>query len=904
MGSVILENTDDFIAPSQACVNPLFTAARTPGDDKKTKGSVGDIGREATENGGVAPSARRKTGRRRRPLPQSAPVAINATKAEEGGGAPQEKRGSDAREQQPPAVSLNDATRASDAATAPVGGGGASSSPQRKKAATGADGSLTAPVAASATVTTAAAAVVRSRRTRPTKMALAYAHRDEDGDPAVKSAVDDLTAAEKKGAAATVSVADCLACSGCVTSAEAVLVESHSADALKRECGKGSGGAEKGRRRVAFTVSPACVADLTRHLYLEGRGGAGERSSETNADPRTLFRRLASYLHAQYGASLILDGALPRDVSLIESAEEFCHRYRLLTTAQRDANGKGGSSKRIDMSTGDQKNRIDMATPSIALSSTETRYLLQNTADPKAETEAVTLRHPPGRDVRLDESASDFPVLSSSCPGFVCYVEKTAPHAVPKLGTARSPMAVAGALIKRVCAPPRAGGDDGTEDGEVYHVAIMPCHDKKLEAGRRDLAWEQTVLEGDGGAASASPPSSSGDGELSADVDLVITTTELLQLLIEAAAAGEVAESGSDGSNSSGAKVRAYLESFPPVEAQGGFPEGALWGDANAGPRLLLGEDSTRSPADDDADPGTAVAKKKAEEGSQLIGSGAYAEYIFRYAALRLFGHHIPEWEALPWKRVGAAGESNGGGGGAVVRRRRVRRSASTAGGIAAAAHSDMVEVGLHSLPDGTYSMSPPAADASKEGETVEPVLRFAAAYGFKNVQLVLQGLAKGRKSRHHFVEVMACPSGCLNGGGQIRESAGTIDRPGVVPAAGGDGGEEPVVAPAKAGGRRETPAQTRERVRRNAKAMGELAPCPPIEEAGCGGAEAGAEGGRVRTSFLYGGGEGDENPGPLCAEPFGAGAREMLHTRFHAVPKLELTTGATAGVAVEDTKW
>ena len=30
----------------------------------------------------------------------------------------------------------------------------------------------------------------------------------------------------------------------------------------------------------------------------------------------------------------------------------------------------------------------------------------------------------------------------------------------------------------------------------------------------------------------------------------------------------------------------------------------------------------------------------------------------------------------------------------------------------------------------------------------------------------------------------------------------------------------------------------------------------------------------------------------------------DLLHTRFHVVPKLELSTGATAGVAVDDTLW
>jgi iron only hydrogenase large subunit-like protein len=49
--------------------------------------------------------------------------------------------------------------------------------------------------------------------------------------------------------------------------------------------------------------------------------------------------------------------------------------------------------------------------------------------------------------------------------------------------------------------------------------------------------------------------------------------------------------------------------------------------------------------------------------------------------------------------------------------------------------------------------------------------LCFAKAYGFRNIQNVLRGI-KGKTKKgcpYHFVEIMACPSGCLNGGGQIK---------------------------------------------------------------------------------------------------------------------------------------
>lgn len=48
-----------------------------------------------------------------------------------------------------------------------------------------------------------------------------------------------------------------------------------------------------------------------------------------------------------------------------------------------------------------------------------------------------------------------------------------------------------------------------------------------------------------------------------------------------------------------------------------------------------------------------------------------------------------------------------------------------------------------------------------KDGETV---LRFAAAYGFRNIQNMVLKMKKG-KFLYHFVEVLACPGGKNNYG-------------------------------------------------------------------------------------------------------------------------------------------
>jgi len=46
--------------------------------------------------------------------------------------------------------------------------------------------------------------------------------------------------------------------------------------------------------------------------------------------------------------------------------------------------------------------------------------------------------------------------------------------------------------------------------------------------------------------------------------------------------------------------------------------------------------------------------------------------------------------------------------------------------------------------------------------------LRGVAAYGFRNLQAVVNKMKRGRAGAH-LVEMFACPSGCVNGGGQPR---------------------------------------------------------------------------------------------------------------------------------------
>lgn len=93
------------------------------------------------------------------------------------------------------------------------------------------------------------------------------------------------------------------------------------------------------------------------------------------------------------------------------------------------------------------------------------------------------------------------PRLSSICPGWVLYAEKTHPEAIGHMLTVKLAQQITGTILKRMVAKEKT-----VDTTNVYHLTVMPCFDKKLEAARADN---------------------------SADVDGVITPKELIMMLDE-----------------------------------------------------------------------------------------------------------------------------------------------------------------------------------------------------------------------------------------------------------------------------------------------------------------------------------------------------------------------------------
>eukprot|EP01028_Stygiella_incarcerata_P004014 TRINITY_DN183_c0_g1_i12.p1 TRINITY_DN183_c0_g1~~TRINITY_DN183_c0_g1_i12.p1 ORF type:complete len:1529 (-),score=496.41 TRINITY_DN183_c0_g1_i12:489-4835(-) len=67
------------------------------------------------------------------------------------------------------------------------------------------------------------------------------------------------------------------------------------------------------------------------------------------------------------------------------------------------------------------------------------------------------------------------------------------------------------------------------------------------------------------------------------------------------------------------------------------------------------------------------------------------------------------------------------------------------------------------------YQVSLRGLSSLKEAEIKlgDNIVRVAVVSGGKNVQELLRRIGKKGSTKYHFIEVMACPSGCINGGGQ-----------------------------------------------------------------------------------------------------------------------------------------
>lgn len=431
---------------------------------------------------------------------------------------------------------------------------------------------------------------------------------------------------------AQISLTDCLACSGCVTSAEAVLVslQSHTevlnaldsyslldADwVAARAVNPIAHDGGEGKILIA-SVSPQTRASIAATYGVSERE-AGNIIGHLLSGPQGVA--IGGQRHNSF--TWVVDTDVAREACLVLGADEVL--------GSLSSRSEGGS----------------------------------NVANPKR------------------------PILTSSCPGWICYAEKTHPHVLPHISRLKSPQALLGTLLKTSLSKTL-----NIHPSRIWHLAIMPCFDKKLEASREeltDLYWTAEPREREAGNAVR-------------DVDCVITSRELLLL-----------------ADARGIKMSALPRTPLPNTSIPAFPEPILHDFLFPPPRRRLTPSAS-------LDPGT---------------SGGYLAHILStYTALH---------------------------SGTTITSTRGR-------------NADVVE----------YKIT--------DGSSGSTHLKAARYYGFRNIQNLVRKLKPAKVSRmpgvarrppssaarstvargagtgtdmdYAYVEVMACPGGCSNGGGQIKAS-------------------------------------------------------------------------------------------------------------------------------------
>ena len=185
------------------------------------------------------------------------------------------------------------------------------------------------------------------------------------------------------------------------------------------------------------------------------------------------------------------------------------------------------------------------------------------------------------------------------------------------------------------------GEDADAPRPRVFHASIAQCYDKKLEASRKDFRHDDL------------------DGE--AEVDLVLTTAEVLELIEERAGANATANANANTNTNTNANITNTYTNTDPNTAKGGkYPQHDGFAFEFHPPTIppppptdAVGDFFRSHPLFDLSKPlapgfpsgqaavsadGLSLYGGVEGEGAAGGGSGGYLEHVFRYAALRLFG--------------------------------------------------------------------------------------------------------------------------------------------------------------------------------------------------------------------------------------------------------------------------
>ena len=126
----------------------------------------------------------------------------------------------------------------------------------------------------------------------------------------------------------------------------------------------------------------------------------------------------------------------------------------------------------------------------------------------------LTVREESKEFLRRLETGENLPLMTSCCPSWVRYVEQERPQFIKNLSSALSPMQMFATVLKD-----KYREKDAADGRTTFHIAIMPCTAKKMEAGREEFRRDGVP-----------------------NVDLVLTTQEVIKMIKESGIRFQVLE--------------------------------------------------------------------------------------------------------------------------------------------------------------------------------------------------------------------------------------------------------------------------------------------------------------------------------------------------------------------------
>jgi iron only hydrogenase large subunit-like protein len=298
-----------------------------------------------------------------------------------------------------------------------------------------------------------------------------------------------FTQMKSDGDKAKITLADCLSCSGCVTTAESILIAQHSSthllevlNAIQNRKNDQQNDQQNQNIGERLTSPPQTGSKYDSVVVSISLSSLLSISALLEVDLTNLFQLLTLWFK-QIGVEEVLYSLDAQSQALYIASLEFEARYRNLS----------------------QKNNFILPTkPNLP------PFFDQNTP---TLTPAQTLPNQPNPtpshiDFAMESIQSHvLPLIASECPGWVCVSEKTQGTKMIKfMSSARSPQSILGIYAKG----DRIDGSGGVKcgnDGEntqnnrffinprVFHVSIQPCYDKKLEATREVFEFNNTTKD-------------------------------------------------------------------------------------------------------------------------------------------------------------------------------------------------------------------------------------------------------------------------------------------------------------------------------------------------------------------------------------------------------------------------